>query len=453
MKKLILRFAPSPTGYLHIGNALIALINWLYAKQNGGECILRLDDTDPLRSKKKYVDAIVKDLEWLGIFYERKEKQSLRQNLYDDAIYKLKQQGFLYRCYDTENELKIQRRKARNENRPFIYNRQKSLDLSKNEIYYFENIGRKPHWRFYIKPQIISWTDIIGKTFTINTKYLSDPVLIRENGSILYMLSSIIDDYNMGVNHIIRGADHITNTVFQILLYLALGGKQDDIKFCHIPLVIGEQEIPLSKRMDSFSLYNLREKGIESKTILHFLTQSNQYINNKFLDNIVNEFNIHHFVRKNIKFNLQTIINYNKQTIRNLSFTELKDKVSKYNIIIDEKFWKIIQGNCNYISDIIQWWNIIYKDIIPNTQDTDFINTCIKFLPKGKLNEKTWSLWTGKISIATGRKGKKLFMPLRKALTNLDFGPKMSDILPLIGREKIMKRLSTNYNISSIKEL
>lgn len=445
MTKPVLRFAPSPTGLLHVGNARVAMMNWLYARKHGGEFILRFDDTDPERSKDEYVDAIREDLIWLGIDWDREERQSLRQDKYDAAIEDLKSRNLLYPCYETEGELNWKRKAARQRHQPFIYDR-KALTLSDDEIAALEAEGRKPHWRFLLTDGVVEWDDLSRGVCTFDTEHVSDPVLIREDGSLLYMLGSVVDDLEMGVSHIIRGEDHVTNTVSQILLYMAMGGKPGALEFAHMPLLAGPGGSQLSKRLGSLSLRELRNDGFEVSALVGLLTGlgASDKIEPASLTEVLAKFDLGHYGRSTPKFDPAELASLNEKVIHDMSFEVAKPKLEAAGLSdAYEEFWNAVRGNCWRVAEAVEWWGVITNQVIPqiDDEDADFLKQAADMLPEGELDGTSWKAWTGALKDATDRKGKQLFMPLRKALTGREHGPEMSAMLVLIGRDKACERL------------
>jgi glutamyl-tRNA synthetase len=445
MTKPVLRFAPSPTGLLHVGNARVALMNWLYARKSGGKFILRFDDTDPVRSKDEYVDAIREDLAWLGIDWDQEERQSLRQDKYDAAIDDLKKRELLYPCYETEGELNWKRKAARQRHQPFIYDR-KALTLSDEEIAALEAEGRKPHWRFLLTDGMVEWDDLTRGICSFDTEHVSDPVLIREDGSLLYMLGSVVDDLEMGVTHIIRGEDHVTNTVSQILLYLALGGKPGALEFAHMPLLAGPGGSQLSKRLGSLSLRELRNDGFEVEALVGLLTGlgASDKIEPANLSQVLEKFDLDHYGRSTPKFDPAELASLNEKVIHEMSFEAAKPKLEAAGMAdADEMFWNAVRGNCWRVAEALEWWDVIHKNVIPeiDAEDEAFLKQAADMLPEGELDGTSWKTWTTALKDETGRKGKQLFMPLRKALTAREHGPEMSTMLVLIGSEKARDRL------------
>ncbi|WP_375642158.1 MULTISPECIES: glutamate--tRNA ligase [unclassified Bartonella] len=451
------RFAPSPTGYIHIGNIRIALFNWLYAQAHKGEFILRYDDTDVERSKQEYIDAIAVDLKWLGIQPDAIYYQSKRFNRYDEVAEILKQRSLLYPCYETAEELDRRRKIQLSRKLPPIYNRA-ALKLTAEEKKNFESQGRKPHWRFLLpnfesdplqtKRTEVCWNDAVKGKQTIDLASLSDPVLIREDGSYLYTLPSVVDDVDMGITHIIRGDDHITNTGAQIALFKALNAELP--VFGHINLLATVLGKGLSKRNNDLSIRSLREEGFESIAVqcLAVLIGTSQnvhpYPNQAAL---LEHFNLQDTSRSVAKFDIADLLALNSHLVHELTYEEVKMRLKKLSIEGDkaEYFWNAIRSNINKVNDAVLWWKIIHDEQNFDTvtlEDRAFVRQSLDFLPEGALSEESWKIWTTALKEKTGRKGKALFMPLRQALTGMDHGPEMGKILQLLGREKVAERLT-----------
>ncbi|WP_455478432.1 glutamate--tRNA ligase [Bartonella sp. B10] len=451
------RFAPSPTGYIHVGNTRIALFNWLYAQANNGMFILRYDDTDVGRSKQEYVDGIMVDLEWLGIKPDEIYHQSKRVDRYHKVAETLKQRGLLYPCYETAEELERRRKIQLLRKRPPIYDR-KALKLTPKDKEILESQGRKPHWRFLLpnfnidpfqtKRTEIYWEDIVKGKQTIDLSSLSDPVLIREDGSYLYTLPSVIDDIDMGITHIIRGDDHITNTGMQIALFKAIGAKSPT--FAHINLLSTVLGKGFSKRNDDLSIRSLREDGFESIAVqcLSVLIGTSKnvqpYPSQKVL---LENFSLEDTSRSVAKFDIVDLFSLNSQLVRELTYDDVKIRLKNLSIYGEkaEYFWNTVRENIEKVSDSVLWWKIIHDNSITNAvalEDREFVLHSVDFFPEGILNDDSWKVWTTALKEKTGRKGKSLFMPLRQALTGMNHGPEMGKILQLLGRDKIIERLT-----------
>ncbi|MCZ2204189.1 glutamate--tRNA ligase [Bartonella sp. A05] len=451
------RFAPSPTGYIHIGNTRIALFNWFYAQVNKGAFILRYDDTDIERSQQEYIDGIAVDLEWLGIQPDEIYYQSKRFSRYDEVAETLKQRGLLYPCYETVEELDRRRKIQLSRKLPPVYDRN-ALKLTQEEKRAFEAQGRKPHWRFLLpnfdsdplqaKRTEIYWDDMVKGKQTIDLSSISDPVLIREDGSYLYTLPSVIDDIDMAITHIIRGDDHITNTGAQVAIFKALNAKLPI--FGHINLLTTVSGEGLSKRNSDLSICSLRKDGFESMAVqcLAVLIGTSQnvqaYPNQAAL---LEHFNLQDTSKSAAKFDTADLLTLNACLVHELTYEEVKTRLEKLSICGEkaEYFWNAIKGNIDKVNDAVLWWTIIHDDQnfdIVTLEDRVFVQQSADLLPEGVLNDESWKIWTTALKEKTGRKGKALFMPLRQALTGMEYGPEMGKLLPLFGREKIIHRLT-----------
>ncbi|WP_455481237.1 glutamate--tRNA ligase [Bartonella sp. B12(2025)] len=452
------RFAPSPTGYIHIGNIRIALFNWLYAQAHNGAFILRYDDTDVERSKQEYIDAIAIDLEWLGIQPNEIYYQSKRFSRYDEAAEILKQRGLLYPCYETVEELERRRKIQLSRKLPPIYDRA-ALKLTQENKKAFEEQGRKPYWRFLLpnfendplqtKRTEICWNDAVKGKQAIDLSSLSDPILIREDGSYLYTLPSVVDDIDMAITHIIRGDDHITNTGAQIALFKALSAELP--VFGHINLLTTALGKGLSKRNNDLSIRSLREEGLESIAVqcLAVLIGTSQnvhpYPNQAAL---LEHFSLQGTSKSVAKFDTADLFILNSHLVHELTYAEVKTRLKNFSIDGEkaECFWNAIRSNIDKVNDAVLWWKIIYDEQSFDTvalEDRAFVHQSINFLPEGVLNDESWKIWTTTLKEKTGRSGRALFMPLRQALTGMDHGPEMGKLLQLLGREKVIERLLT----------
>lgn len=439
-----LRFAPSPTGYLHAGNARTALINWLFAKHHHGVFILRLDDTDLERSKPEYEQGIYEDLKWLGLVHDEFFKQSDRLQNYEQATSLLKSSGRLYPCYETEEELTFKRRAQLARGVPPKYDRS-SLKLTPEQRTAFENEGRRPHWRFLLEPGLIQWIDLAHGQLTFDAENLTDPILIREDGSPVYTLSSVVDDIDASITHIIRGDDHITNTAIQIQLFEALGKNIRELHFGHLPLISGEQGENLSKRLGSISLRNFRADGIEPMSLNSYLAKlgtSDEIVPFLSLSELAETFDMSKFGQASPRFSSETLARLNERLLHHMPFSMAKEQLAALGYtMITERFWCDYQSNLVTLSDIKKLYDICYGTIIPVKQDPHFIQAALETLPDAPWDETTWSLWTTALKALTGLSGKALFMPLRLALTGEEHGPEMKKILLSIGREATLHRL------------
>jgi glutamyl-tRNA synthetase len=441
----IVRFAPSPTGKLHVGNVRTALINWLFATGQGGQFILRIDDTDTERSTKAFEDGLKADLQWLGLEWGGTFNQSDRFAQYDAAADKLRADGLLYAAYETADELDRQRKIARAKGKPPVYDRA-ALSLTDDDKAKLEAEGRKPHWRFKLSGNRVEWDDLVRGPQSIDTSSLSDPVLIREDGSYLYTLPSCVDDINANITHVVRGEDHVTNSGAQIEIFRALGG--DAPAMAHTPLLVGADGAGLSKRLGSLSIEQLREDGFEPMAIASLLakigTSDNVEARNT-LDALVSEFGFDKIGRAPARFDEEELKGLNAALLHEASFAEVKSRLEAIDPrAADEGFWTVARANCTTLPDIKEWVEVVFGDVSPliDEGDAEFITAAAAALPVGEVTADTWGTWTSALKADTGRKGGALFMPLRKAITGRKYGPDMSKLLPLIGRKKALARLS-----------
>lgn len=441
----IVRFAPSPTGNLHVGNVRTALINWLFAKGQGGTFVLRIDDTDVARSTQAYEDGLRADLTWLGLTWDDTFSQSERFAQYDAAADKLRADGLLYACYETADELDRQRKIARAKGRPPVYDRS-ALKLTDDEKAKFEAEGRTPHWRFKLSGGRVEWDDLVRGAQSIDTSSLSDPVLIRGDGSYLYTLPSCVDDIEAKITHVVRGEDHVTNSGAQIEIFTALGGIAPAM--AHTPLLIGADGEGLSKRIGSLSIGELREQGVEPMAIASLLAKIGTSDNVEARDSLARlaeEFSFDKIGRSPARFDEEELKGLNASILHDMSFADVADRLAAVDSrAADEAFWTVARANCSVVTDIAEWVDVVFGDVTPLVDDGDaeFVAAALASLPEGDLTAETWSAWAGALKAETGRKGGALFMPLRKALTGRKYGPDMAKLLPLIGREKAVQRLS-----------
>ena len=440
--KIKLRFAPSPTGNLHVGNARTALVNYLFSKCNNGEMLLRIDDTDPERSKTEFEENIKKDLNWLGIFWENTDRQSLRIDKYNNALNKLFEIGRAYRCYETSEELSLKRKAQLISGKPPVYDRQ-AMSLTEDDHQKFKREGKLPHWRFKLIDQDVNWTDLIRGYCNYNMKSLSDPVIMREDGRPIYTLASVVDDIDHNITHIIRGEDHTTNSAAQIQLFQALGSKSP--KMGHLSLIAGSEGEGLSKRLGSLTLGELRKDGIESNALASLLARlgtSDPIVAFKTMEEIIRSFDLSKFSRNTAKFDVNELNFINKKSIQLLDYDDAKEKLKSLGLDANKEFWDLVSGNLDNLKQSIIWWKVIYGKIEPIIDNPEIIKIAKENFPNDKLDNSTWGTWSKKISNLSGLKGKELFTTLRKAITSQEHGPELSKLLPVLGREKILSRLS-----------
>lgn len=438
------RFAPSPTGKLHVGNARTALVNWLFARAVKGTFILRFDDTDAQRSEARYADAIRNDLLWLGLNWDENEyHQSERLALYSQAAETLEKAGRLYPCYETVEALDLQRKVQLSRHQPPVYNRA-ALKLTDADRKRLEAEGRRPHWRFRLEAGKVEWNDRIRGPVAIDTASVSDPVLIRADGVPLYTLSSVVDDIDLHVTHVIRGEDHVTNTATQVQIFEALGAKPPE--FAHLALLVGREGEGLSKRIGSLSLESLRADGIEAMAINSLLARlgSAKPIEPfRSLEALDAGFNLHDFGRAPARFDPAELMTLSRAVLHHYEFSDVAHRLTALGLPgATAEFWLAIRGNLERLSDASDWWSVTTGAIAPMIDDPAFATTAASLLPEEPWDESTWTMWTSAVRAATGRKGKDLYMPLRRALTAREQGPELKALLPMIGRARAAARLS-----------
>jgi|SRR5690554_3668556 len=437
-----LRFAPSPTGRLHVGNARVALLNWLWARKEGGRFLLRLDDTDLERSREEFVDAIREDLLWLGLQWDEEARQSERLDRYTAAAERLKAAGRLYPCWESSEELELKRKLSLKAGRPPVYDRA-ALKLSEREKAELLAQGRKPHWRFKLDHETIRWEDAVRGPQVFEGRHLSDPVLMREDARPLYTLSSVVDDLELGITHVLRGEDHVANTAVQVQLFQALGGEVPS--FAHLPLISDAEGQGLSKRLGSLSLAALREMEIEPLALCSYLAKLGTPDPIEAcvdLQELIESFDISRFGRASPKFDPQELEPLNARLLQRLPYEAVAPWLEEQGMEdFGEELWLAVRDNLKRRSDALPWYQIVRGTIEPQIEDEEFAATAARLLPEEPWDETTWSKWIGSIKDATGRNGKALFRPLRLALTGEDSGPELKFLLPLIGREKVRRRL------------
>ena len=456
------RFAPSPTGFLHIGNARAALINFLFTQRHGGHFMLRIDDTDQERSKKIYETQIIEDLQWLGMTFDSFARQSSRFDRYEEVKAQLIDKGRLYPCYETPQELDFKRKRQLAKGQPPIYDRG-ALKLTLEEKRLYEEEKRVPHWRFYLDHNDIVWDDLIRGPVHFHGKDLSDPVLVRGDGVFLYSLCSVIDDVDFGITHIIRGEDHVTNTASQIQLFeacSALETRAHDNTVCiptfaHTTLLLDKDGHGLSKRLGSLGLKDMRATHLEPMAINSLLARlgTSQGIKACLtLDDLVQDFDLGSFSRTAPRFDDHDLWLLNHHLYQIMDFPMVEERLKDLGLEqINTSLWGILRHNINCLEDLKPWINILFGEELEQPEiltmeaiEPSFWLIAIDTLPPGPWDPddiKLWGIWTTKIKEQTEKKGRSLFMPLRQALTKLDHGPEMKYILPRIGRDQTLKRL------------
>lgn len=439
---ITVRFAPSPTGLLHVGNARTAVLNYLIARKNGGQFLLRIDDTDTERSKPEYETAIIDVLGWLGIKHDLFARQSERAPAHQAAADKLKEMGLLYPCYETAVELDRRRQRQIASGKPPVYDRA-ALKLTAEEREALEASGRRAHWRFKLSQTKVKWTDLIRGEVEIDTAHLSDPVLIREDGRFLYTLPSVVDDVDFAITHIIRGEDHVTNTAVQIEIFEALAGKGKAPQFAHHPLLIGAGGEALSKRLGSLSLAMLRDDGLEPMALASYLAKtgtSDPIAAFATMDELVAGFAMEKIARAPAHFDPAELTNLNAKLLHLLPFAAVAPRLEAAGVG-GEAFWEAVKANLTYFADVKALWTLVTGPLTPVIEDAGFAATAAGLLPPEPWDEGTWGPFTKAVQAATGKKGRDLFHPLRLALTGLDHGPELKKLLPLMGRTRALARL------------
>ncbi len=433
----VTRFAPSPTGLIHVGNLRTALLNWLIARKSGGTFILRIDDTDTERSRQEYVDAIREDLEWLGLDWDRVEHQSARLDLYNESADRLRELGRFYEAWETPTELQIKRKKQRNMGRPPVYDRA-ALDLSDGERTRLRAERGAGAWRFKLNRARIEWEDLILGHMSIDAASVSDPVLIRQDGRMLYTLASVVDDLDMGVTHVVRGSDHVTNTAAQIQSMEALGGRPPE--FAHHSLLTDAKGEPLAKRLNTLSLRELRANGIEPMAILSLMAKLGSSDPVRLCashDEMIEGFDIARFGAAPTKFDPEDLEPLSARVVHGLAAEDVADHLSAVPGALREQYWHAVRANVSRRSEAGGWWQSLAgsdpKDVAE--EDREFVREAFDLLPAPPYDGNTWSIWTSAVGNKTGRKGRSLFMPLRKAITGQSRGPEMADVMPLLQKK------------------
>ncbi|MBD3665860.1 glutamate--tRNA ligase [Sulfitobacter aestuariivivens] len=432
----VTRFAPSPTGYIHVGNLRTALMNYLIARKAGGTFILRIDDTDPERSKEEYVDGIKEDLEWLGLHWDRTERQSERLDRYHAAADQLREMGRFYEAFETPTELDLKRKKQLNMGKPPVYDRA-ALGLSDDEKDALRAERGNGVWRFKLDQERIEWDDGILGDISIDSASVSDPVLIRGDGQILYTLASVVDDTDMGVTHVVRGSDHVTNTATQIQIMGALGRSHP--LFAHHSLLTGPKGEALSKRLGTLALRDLREQGVQPAALLSLMARlgsSHPVELHDDLAAIAEGFDIAQFGSAPTKFDVADLFPLTGRYLSQLPLDEVAEAVRAVGVPDGKaaQFWAVTRENIQTLADLDGWWAMFRDGAEPiiEADDAAFVAEAIAMLPDMPFDETTWGTWTAGVKEATGRKGRGLFRPLRLALTGQESGPEMAQVMPLL---------------------
>lgn len=442
------RFAPSPTGYLHVGNARTAIVTWLFCRANKGNFLLRIDDTDTERSKQEYEDAIKDGMTWMGLTWDSNFNQKDRNDRYDVVIEKLKADGRIYACYETADELGLKRKTQLSRGVPPIYDRT-GLKLTDEQKATLESQGRKPHWRFLLNDTPTEWKDLIRGDVSFKEREMSDPVVIREDGRPLYHLCSVIDDFDTDITHIVRGEDHVSNTACHIQMFEAISkveGKNYQPQFAHLPLISDSEGGKLSKRLGSLSVKGVKEEeGLEAMALVSLmgrLGSSDPIEPFTSLDPLIEGFSLDKFSRNTPKFDVEELYRLNAKILHHTEFANVKDRLVAMGLnTVDEDFWNAVRANITKLSDTKDWWDVTHNPVNAVIEDTAFTQAAADVLPPAPWNETTFNTWITAVKEKTGKKGKELFMPLRVALTGMEHGPELPVLLPLLGPEKVKDRL------------
>ncbi len=442
MTAIKVRFAPSPTGKLHVGNLRTALVNYLFARKMGGQFMLRIDDTDTERSTAAFETDIRADLQWMSMGWDCEDRQSSRLARYDEALAMLVKSKRAYACYETQEELSLKRKAQLSAGRPPVYDRT-GLKLSAAEKEKFEAEGRRPHWRFLLNDAEVNWHDLVRGDVGYRMSSLSDPVLMREDGRVIYTMASVVDDIDHGITHILRGEDHVTNSAAQIQLFEALGEKAPTMG--HMALLAGAGGEGLSKRLGSLSIGELRSKGMEPFAIASLLSRigtADPVEAKTSMTSIINGFDINRFGRATAKFDLAELEKINGQIIQEMPFEMVKDQLAALDVGGGVLFWETVRGNITVVGEAKTWWDICTGEIIPVIHSKQVTRTAAVLLPAGPVDASFWKMWTAAIAAETGLNGKGLFMPIRLALTGRDTGPELAPLLAIMGRDRILARLN-----------
>ena len=431
------RFAPSPTGKLHLGNIRTAVVNWLHAKASGGEFLLRMDDTDKERSTEAFAQSILRDLEWLQMPHDAFARQSDRMERYALAKEKLIEDGRLYPCYESADELALMRKSLVNRGKPPIYDRS-ALKLNATQRSALEAQGRTAHWRFLLVEGNINWDDMVRGSVKFDAQNLSDPVLFREDGRPLYTISSVVDDIELAVSDIIRGEDHVANTAVQVQLFEALDGTIP--RFGHLPLITDATGEGLSKRIGSLGVEALQTEGYDPLAVNAYLaalgTPNAPRVVRSMLE-LAKGYDLGLYGRATPKASAQEIGALSIRYLHEKPFAAVCDKLPGF----DEALWLALRDNIKNLEEAKEWLAIIRGSLKTPKEDPDLLAKAASLLPPLPWNQKTWGKWTSELKQASGRKGKALFLPLRLALTGRNQGPEMAMLLPLIDRESVLQRL------------
>jgi glutamyl-tRNA synthetase len=446
MSNVKVRFAPSPTGHLHVGNLRTALVNYLFARSKGGHFMLRIDDTDTERSTAAFEASIRTDLEWMGMDHDSGDRQSERLGQYDAALQRLLADGRAYACYETPEELALKRKAQLSAGRPPVYDRA-ALKLSEDQKAAFEADGRRPHFRFLLNDAEVAWHDMVRGDVAYHMSSLSDPVLFREDGRVIYTMASVVDDIDHAITHIIRGEDHVTNSAAQIQLFEALGARAPEMG--HVALLAGADGEGLSKRLGSLSIGQLRDEGMQPAAIASLLARigtADPVVPQPALGEIIDGFDLSRFGRATAKFDPAELAQINARVIQQLDFATVEVELAAAGVGGGEPFWQAVRDNLGIVAEAADWWSVCTAPVTPviEAEAQAVTNAAAELLPDGDLPAEIWRDWTSAIATATGVKGRGLFMPLRLALTGRQKGPEIAPLLSFMGRARVIERLRGN---------
>ena len=440
MSNVKVRFAPSPTGNLHVGNLRTALVNYLFARRANGHFMLRIDDTDTERSTPEFEASIRADLTWMGMGWDSEDRQSQRLERYDEALRRLVSDGRAYACYETQEELALKRKAQLSAGRPPVYDRA-ALKLTDAQKAQFDAEGRRPHWRFLLEHDEVAWTDMVRGEVSYHMSSLSDPVLMREDGRVIYTMASVVDDIDHEITHIIRGEDHVTNSAAQIQLFEALGGTAPVMG--HVALLAGADGEGLSKRLGSLSIGQLRDEGTEPEALASLLARigtADPVVACADMAAIIEGFDLSRFGRATAKFDPAELAQVNVKIVQQRGFGDVAGRLASLDVGGGEAFWLAVRDNISTVEEAAQWWRVCTAPLAPVIETAEVTAAAAACLPDGDL-AGVWGAWTKSVSEATGAKGRGLFMPIRLALTGQERGPEIGPLLPFIGRERILARL------------
>ena len=441
MSQIKVRFAPSPTGNLHVGNLRTALVNFLFARKAGGQFMLRIDDTDTERSTAAFEEGVRADLQWMGMAWDVEDRQSERLDRYDAALAQLRADGRAYACYETPEELALKRKAQLSAGRPPVYDRA-ALKLTAEQIAAFEAEGRQPHWRFRLEDVEVRWHDMVRGDVAYHMSSLSDPVLMREDGRVIYTLASVVDDIDHGISHILRGEDHVTNSAAQIQLFEALGAQAPTMG--HMALLAGADGEGLSKRLGSLSIAELRNNDTEAMAIAGLLARigtSDPVVPTADMATVIDGFDITRFGRATAKFDPAELAQVNAKVVQELPFATVAERLEAAAVGGGEPFWMAVRDNLLDVGEAGDWWRICTQPITPIIDSAAVTDAAADLLPEGDVEASIWQDWTKLVAAASSAKGRGLFMPLRLALTGREKGPEIAPLLAFMGRERVLARL------------